>query len=923
MAVNVEEVFKEIKKHNGERFAKVMRGDQEAVPEGYLRVNLLETPNLVHLLQYAGKDPKDALNLILIIKEMLDKSQEYPEVKISEKMDPLELLDAAGYKAWYVNDPDNKDKTRDFMIRDQNSIAGYFRDQRAVSENMTGGNSRSNMNELICTIYTSWNSGTDGPQRFDGNYIINAVRKEAWGDDKLPESEWHIKPSATPKREDDYGKSVISIQIPKRSGAISIKNRYNHTLKTESPDATFNNNPDNIILGLTDALKRKFKVSFSVVNAKIPSNYLLVNNQLIHFNYEVDNIYFDERYYLDGSDLTELKPEYEEMLDTVILDTRTGEIKSFRENDQLTYVLKAEIYGHKVKRTKDKSTGETVISILDENKNEKELLRTKKGCITALHLYKIRELSDYFLLQNKTLRKFEADNLEFIGESCFESNEKLQEFNVPRLKRMGDRCARLNTDIEKLNIPELESMGESCFRNAKHLKEFKAPKLKTMGEDCFSQDSALEKINIPKLETMSQSCFALSESLREFSAPVLTSLGPRCFRTNKTLERIYIPNLKKMGTNCFESDETLKFLNAPNLELMGSNCFSRNSVLTKIDLPKLKHLFSGCFSYTSLLKEFNAPELEILGSECFIHSDNLEKLYIPKLKTMGSGCFQQANKLKDFYAPCLQEMGNDCFQFNKNIEKIQIPELEKMGYNCFQKNLNLKEFNAPKLKTMESGCLHDNRIIEKIYIPNLEKMDNSCFCFNESLKELNAPKLKILGGDCFQFNEILEKIYIPELTIMRNYCFESNQNLTEFFAPKLETMEECCFRKNQVIKKIYIPELTGMGYACFERNNALHELCAEKLEYMNPNCFNENTVLEKLDTPLLMNLGKKCFENNKSLKELNAQQLQDADKHNFIKRFLRIKNLKQGVQKLLYQMAQLKYLLKQEPQKPEPQRDTY
>ena len=44
-----------------------------------------------------------------------------------------------------------------------------------------------------------------------------------------------------PKRQDEYGTSVISIQFTKDgTNTLSIKNRYNHTVN--NPDATFSNN---------------------------------------------------------------------------------------------------------------------------------------------------------------------------------------------------------------------------------------------------------------------------------------------------------------------------------------------------------------------------------------------------------------------------------------------------------------------------------------------------------------------------------------------------------------------------------------------------------------------------------------------------------------------------------------------------------
>ena len=60
-----------------------------------------------------------------------------------------------------------------------------------------------------------------------------------------------------PFREDTYGTSVISIQFTRDTYTyLSIKNRYNHTVP--NPDATFNNNLDNIIPGLSYAFQKQY-----------------------------------------------------------------------------------------------------------------------------------------------------------------------------------------------------------------------------------------------------------------------------------------------------------------------------------------------------------------------------------------------------------------------------------------------------------------------------------------------------------------------------------------------------------------------------------------------------------------------------------------------------------------------------------------
>ena len=554
MAVNTEEVFKKIEKQNGKIFARVMRGDGSAIPEGstpFRNVNLLDTPDLVNMLRYAGKDPNDAIELIPVIKERRDIALRKTETKQESFEDPIKLLDMAGYNAFYVK-----------TLEQQNSIKKYFKPS-----------------EKLCTFRD--------PDRYKKNYIIHAVKKNV--DD--------IKRSDHPQREDEYGTSVISIQILKTGGAISIKNRYNHTVT--NPDHTFNDNPDNIIPGLSAALKHKFGVDFVVSDSKIPENYIFIHNQLIRYNYEVDNVYFGDNFYLNGSDITELVDEHEVMLDTIILDTDFGKkarsvLKtSDKSTNELLRVINDEISGCKVTKATEK--GETIITIIDKNKQRKELARVKDGQITSLHLYKTTELG-----------------LEFIW-----SNESLKELSAPKLETMEENCFRRNQNLETLSIPELKKMGYGCFLYNKSLKELNAPKLEKMYGFSFDYNEILETLNIPELKKMGR-CFCQNKSLKELNAPKLEEMGQECFGENKILETLNIPELKEMGYGCFNFNESLKELNAPKLEIMGNGCFEDNKILETLNTPELKEMGSSCFKHNNSLKELNAPKLEDAEKHAFM-----------------------------------------------------------------------------------------------------------------------------------------------------------------------------------------------------------------------------------------------------------------------------------------------------------------
>lgn len=541
-------MFKVIKKQNGESFAKVLR---TAV--------LLDTPNLKHILEYAGKNPADARNLVPVLSEIRAKSQA-PIQKIQETRDPIKLLDEAGYDAFYVNN-----------LHQQNSIEKYFES-----------------GERLCTF--------NDPSRYKDYYIIHAVKKNVD----------NIKRGNPPKREDDYGTSVISIQIAKTGGFISIKNRYNHTV--DNPDATFNNNPDNIIPGLTESLKHKFGVDFMTQSAEMPDNFRMVNNQLVRFNYEIDNVYYDEKYYFSGSEITKLNPDYEVMIDNVILDIRNGTIRTVNDGTKnLANILNNEISGTGVKVEKDKSTGETIIYITDENKNSQELVRTKNGCITSLHLYKTQEIGDGFMRL---------------------TNVALKELYAPNLKKIGSQCFFTAKNLENLYIPQLEEMGNDCLWHAEKLSEFNAPKLKKMGSQCFNHTEKIKKIYVPELREMKYGCFPRNEELSEFNAPKLTKMESCCVMYNEKLTKIYIPELTIVGPECFINVRHVRELVAPKLKGIGVHSFYTTApILRRVYMPELETMEPGDFNETKLIQDFYAPKLEITEytPKCVLRAIKLQK----------------------------------------------------------------------------------------------------------------------------------------------------------------------------------------------------------------------------------------------------------------------------------------------------------
>ena len=475
--INTDAVYKKIKKQNGEGVAKVIR---EAV--------LLDVPNIVHILEFAGNNPNEVQKLVPIIREIY-KTQEKSEYKTDKN--PLELLSDAGYDAFVVENAEQK-----------NSIKKYFR-----------------LGEELCTF--------GDPHRHENYYMIHAVKR---GADK-------IKPSDHPERQDEYGTSVISIQIAKSGGFISIKNRYNHTV--HNPDNTFDSNPDKIIPGLTNSLKQYFHVDFNTAKSEMPDNFRIVNDQLVRYNYEINNIYFGPDYYFSGSEITKLNNDFQVMLDYFVLDKRTGQLSdpSGIGNHDCSYKILADLFnGKKIEVKKNKSEQQLFADGI-------HVATVKNGQILYLDLPNVTEIGINFLRYNKCLTSINLPNVTKIGGNFLYFNVNLTSTNLPNVTKIGDGFLENNKRLTSINLPNVTKIGSWFLQCNKRLKSINLPNVKQIGGNFLQNNKRLKSFDLPNVTEIGYGFLQYNECLTSINLPNVTEIGIAFLQQNKRLKSINAPNI--------------------------------------------------------------------------------------------------------------------------------------------------------------------------------------------------------------------------------------------------------------------------------------------------------------------------------------------------------------------------------------------
>ena len=583
-------VYDQIKKQNGEAFAQEIRRFHNGI---------FELPNLKNMLKFAGRDAKPLLNYLLLLKQT---SENENTIEAVSAKDPIKLLKKAGYTA-YVAD----------TFKKQNAIRKYFA-----------------KGEKLCTFYD--------PYRYQKYYIINAVKENV---DQIKRENFPY-----PERQDEYGTSVISIQILKTGGFISIKNRYNHTVS--NPDNTFNSNPDNIIPGLSKTLEHYFNTSFTHFN-DLPDNYIMLNNQIIHYTEEQQGFYFGDYYYVKAGRIYELNQDYQMMAGNFIIDLKNKKVLSplvepfVYPYDSFPDVLNAEIQGKKLTLKRDEENNHYLLA-----DNVQLMKINSKHEITELYLPETKEIPDCFLRYSETLEAFSAPNVQCIGDKFLSDNEICYSLYLPKVLKIGDNFLEDNEKLNGLDLPSVREIGKNFLYANESCSSLNLPNVQTIGDDFLKNNKLLTELNMPKSETIGDSFLYYNKELKKINLPSVQKIGKKFLYFNKNCTSLNLPNVQTIG-NCFlRLNDLLTELNAPKLETIGDCCLFHNKELKKIDFPLLQKIGDDFLYDNEICTSVNLPNNCIAG-EVFLHSNSLKNMLIPdKIKIVSSKSDKNSKKTLSF-----------------------------------------------------------------------------------------------------------------------------------------------------------------------------------------------------------------------------------------------------------------------------------
>lgn len=593
--------LKYIKKHYSEKLSHICR---ELFP------TLLETPGLLpelldrkfdktSSLADALRNEEDRLNFKDFIYSLVDVEEPQPEA-IGSK-DAVELMAKAGYKLY----PECQTEA------DIQSFRGYYH-RSTPTPVYTGGTPEQRVGEEICTF---------NGKRLDSCRVWFAVKE---GAEDLRRSDF-----TSPSRQDEYGTSVISIQFTKRGRpTLSIKNRYNHTV--EFPDATFSNNLDNIIPGLTQAWAETFSVTMGPKQEEAKlylTDFHLGSDGKYYCKNCRDSsgvIYCENNVIIDHDQTIKLGTDYM-LLDNNIFDLKNNRVMSYKTYKTEVMGAEPDPYGYYIEPFEDdafiSSLGEISKIEVAKGEGKERILSIKTAAgedvritigrhneILEVHDPNSTEIKDGYLSLSTNLRAFSAPQASVIGDHVIYRAEKLTTLNIPNIERIGEYFTAYQTLLQRLDAPKLREIGSHCFPSTL-ISELNIPNIERIGDGSFR---ILNSINVFGREFMN----LVREEGQEdaVTTNAVAFLGAMLGEAEE-VHSLTIKNLKPFSLQTF---------NAPKLTEIGQNCFVENEIVD-FNAPSLQTIGKGCFE-DAQIETFNCG-VPVEPSKPFLETEEDKVLY--------------------------------------------------------------------------------------------------------------------------------------------------------------------------------------------------------------------------------------------------------------------------------------------------------
>ena len=404
-----------------------------------------------------------------------------------------------------------------------------------------------------------------------------------------------------PRRQDEYGTSVISLQFNKREyNDVSIKNRYNHAV--DDPDATFSNDLENIYPGLTDSFAQHYGYNFHPVNKslQLPGYTIANDGSRYKYNLESDAVYFcGDTIVIKDGEISQLDKFTKILVGNYIFDTQNKTITKFatetREDierrfskntifdsmssqEKEIFIQKhlkgaqedafTQSFGKIVKMevVKASTQGNRVIQVTNQNGEQAFVEINKNNDMVSFVNNYVTEVEDDFLAQFKNISHVQMDNMQHCGYNFLYATQALKNVNFPNWKTCKGSCLYSNPQILSFSAPNLGLVGKNF---------------------CYS-DNALKILPVPSLTKCDDGFFATNTTIEEIDVSDMVYCGDDFLRNNRAIKILTANRMINCGDRFLMQNRVLKVLRAHSMTKCGEYFCALNQDMEKVQLDNLK-----------------------------------------------------------------------------------------------------------------------------------------------------------------------------------------------------------------------------------------------------------------------------------------------------------------------------------------------
>jgi hypothetical protein len=374
-----------------------------------------------------------------------------------------------------------------------------------------------------------------------------------------------------PQRQDEYGTSVLCIQVSKTHPFISIKNRYNHTV--DACDSTFNNNLDNIKQGLTKAFFIDNKINFEkkfVSNFSIP-NYTKANdNKFYSYNLEQNGTFFcGDNFIIQNGEPKQFNKQFFVLIENYLVNIKDKTITNLIDNNSDSFIQSmGEIAKISIESNEEKNR---VIKVKNTNNQECYITINNKNQLISYKNNFVTRIENHFLSYNTELTNIELNNLESCGKFFLCKNLRLKEICFQNLYKAESFFIESNKTISKAILPKLLIAGNSFLSENYDLEEYDFENLKTINGNFLSNNKKIKTLKLNCVTIGSNSL--IDTNIEEFICPNLISCGKNVLRDSTKVKNLYAPNLTDIDQRFLEKNTSLKNLKLAKKVNLHDNCF--------------------------------------------------------------------------------------------------------------------------------------------------------------------------------------------------------------------------------------------------------------------------------------------------------------------------------------------------------------